>query len=165
MTIRTYIKTTLLLGLIVISLGGWMLHLRIHPISKNSSNILPFLSGILSVIIVPLLFSRKKTMSYGYVLNGFLVIVGTIAMTHFSVMNRPESLSVESILLKTTLPDIIVLWTNFFIGKAIFDLELSGYDAGRNKAGIAYRYPNTGWWLVHLAGAGTVYVLGSLLWR
>ena len=97
MTIRTYIKSTLLLALIAISLGGLMLHLRIHPASKNTSNFLPLLSGILSVIIVPLLFSSKKTISYGYTLNGFLVIVGTIAMAHFSIMNWPQPASLESI--------------------------------------------------------------------
>ncbi len=31
MTVRIYVKSTLLLALIAISLGGLMLHLRIHP--------------------------------------------------------------------------------------------------------------------------------------
>jgi len=165
MTIRAYIKSTLLLALIAISLGGLMLHLRIHPLSKNTSDFLPFTSGILSVIIVPLLFSSRKTISYGYTLNGFLVIVGTIAMAHFSVVNWPQPSSPESILLKTTLPDILVLWTKFFIGKAIFDLELFGYDSVRNKAGVTYRYPNTGWWLVHVLAISVVYTLSGWLWR
>src|SRR5208337_172455 len=165
MTIRTYIKATLLLALVAVSLGGLMLHLRIHPVSKNTSNFLPLLSGILSVIIVPLLFSSKKTISYGYTLNGFMVIVGTIAMAHFSVMNWPQPSSLESIVLKTTLPDIMVLWTKFFIGKALFDLELFGYDSGRNKMGLTYRYPNTGWWLVHFTVVSMVYALSNWLWR
>jgi hypothetical protein len=165
MTTRAYIKSTLLLALIAISVGGLMLHLRIHPVSKNSSNFLPFTSGILSVIIVPLLFSSRKTISYGYTLNGFLVIVGTVAMARFSVMNWPQPSSFESILLKTTLPDILVLWTKFFIGKALFDLELFGYDSGRNKTGVTYRYPNTGWWLVHFMAVGIVYTLSGWLWR
>ena len=165
MTVRTYIKSTLLLALIAISLGGLMLHLRIHPASKNTSNFLPLLSGILSVVIVPLLFSSKKTTSYGYTLNGFLVIVGTIAMAHFSIMNWPQPASLESIVIKTTFPDIMVLWTKFFVGKALFDLELFGYDAGRNKAGVTYRYPNTGWWLVHFTAISIVYALSGWLWR
>jgi len=165
MTIRTYIKSTLLLALIGISLGGLMLHMRIHPVSQNTSNFLPLLSGILSVIIVPLLFSSKKTLSYGYTLNGFLVIVGTIAMAHFSVMHWPQPSTLESFVLKTTLPDIMVLWTKFFIGKALFDLELFGYDSSRNKAGVTYRYPNIGWWFVHLMAISIVYALSSRLWR
>jgi len=142
-----------------------MLHLRIHPASKSTSNFVPLISGILSVIVVPLLFSSKKTVSYGYVLNGFLVIIGTVAMAHFALRNWPQPPSLESILLKTTFPDIMVLWTKFFIGKALFDLELFGYDSGRNRVGVAYRYPNTGWWLVHLVGVSVVYTLSGWLWR
>ena len=165
MTVRAYVKSTLLLALIAISVGGLMLHLRIHPASKNASNFLPLISGILSIIIVPLLFSSRKTISYGYVLNGFLVLTGTIAMAHFSVVNWPQPSSLESILLKTTFPDILILWTKFFIGKAVFDLELFGYDAGKNKTGVTYRYPNTGWWLVHFAATSVVYTLSGWLWR
>ncbi len=165
MTIKTHVKSTLLFGLVAISLGGFMLHLRIHPVSQNTSNVLPVLSGILSIIVVPLLFSYKKTLSYGYTLNGFLVIVGTIAMAHFALTHWPQPSSLGSIVLKTTLPDIVVLWTKFFIGKAIFDLELFGYDPGRNKVGKTYRYPNTGWWLIHFAAVSAVYALGGWMWR
>ena len=35
MTIRTHIKSTLLLALIAVSPGGLMLHLRIHPLRKR----------------------------------------------------------------------------------------------------------------------------------
>lgn len=165
MTIRAYIKSTLLLALIAISLGGLALHLRIHPLSKNTSNFVPFLSDILSVIIVPLLFSHKKTIGYGYTINGFLVIIGTITMAHFSFMHWPKPFSLESIPMQTTLPDIVILWTKFFIGKALFDLELFGYDRGRKKVGITYRYPNYGWWLVHFAAVSLVYAAGGWLWR
>jgi hypothetical protein len=165
MTIKTYVKSTLLLALILISLGGLLLHLRIHPASQNPSNFLPLVSGILSVIVVPLLFSRKKTIGYGYTLNGFLVIIGTIAMAHFAVEHWPQPAQFESIVLKTTLPDIIVLWTKFFIGKAIFDLELFGYDPARSKVGVTYRYPNTGWWIVHFVAISAVYTVSGWLWR
>ncbi len=165
MTIKTYIFWTLLLALVAISLGGLLLHLRIHPVSQNSSNYLPLISGLLSVIVVPLLFASRKTISYGYTLNGFLVIIGTIAMAHFALHHLPQPLSPVSIIIQTTLPDIIVLWTAFFIGKAIFDLELFGYDPRRSKAGVSYRYPNMGWWLVHFVAISVVYSLGGLLWR
>ncbi len=165
MSIKAYIKTTLMVGLVVLSLGGLLLHLRIHPVSDNSSNFLPLVSGILSLIVVPPLFLSKKTIGYGYTLNGFLVILGTIGMAHFSWIRWPEPATIGSIMLKTTLPDIAVLWTKFFIGKAIFELELFGYDPGRNKVGITYRYPNTGWWLIHLVAVSTVYIIGALVWR
>ena len=165
MSIRAYVKTILLIALITLSIGGFLLHFRIHPISKNSSNLVPFISGILSILVIPLLFSFKKTIAYGYVLNGFLVIIGTIGMTHFSMVHRPDSLTIGSILMKTTFCDILILWSKFFIGKVLFELEFFGYDDNRTKKGNTFRYPNLGWWIVHLAGVSLVYALGNLIWR
>jgi hypothetical protein len=165
MSVKTYVKSIMLLALVILSLGGFLLHLRIHPASQNPSNIIPVISGILSIIVVPLLFSIKKTVSYGYVLNGFLAIIGTIAMAHFAIAHWLGPVTLESITLKTTLPDILIVWTKFFLGKAIFDLETIGYDPTKDKKGITYRYPNMGWWLVHLVALSIVYSLGNLLWR
>jgi len=165
MTIKTYIKSILLIALITVSLGGFLLHLRIHPVSNNSLNLIPFISGILSIIVVPLLFSFKNTIAYGYVLNGFLVIIGTITMAHFSIVHLPDPITLELILLNTTLGDILILWGKFFIGKTLFDLEFYGYDHNKTKKGKTYRYPNIGWWIIHLATISIIYFLGNILWR
>jgi hypothetical protein len=85
MTIKTYLKTILISALVAISFSGFLLHLHIHPFNQNVSNIVPFIAGILSIVVVPLLFSFKKLVEYGYVLNGMLVIIGTITMVHFSI--------------------------------------------------------------------------------
>jgi hypothetical protein len=114
---------------------------------------------------VPLLFAYKKTVQYGYVLNGMLAIIGTITMAHFSFAHWPAPPTVASILTKTLLADILILWTIFLIGKALFELETFGYDPDKPKKGISYRYPNMGWWFVHLVGASIVYTLGHQLWR
>jgi hypothetical protein len=165
MTIRTYTKAILLAALVTLSLGGFLLHVRIHPVSQNSANLIPLISGLLSILIIPLLFSFRKTIEYGYVLNGMVVIIGTIAMAHFSIVHWPAPATVGSIILKTTLADIVILWSKFFVGKALFDLEFFGYDQHKAKKGTTYRYPNLGWWLVHLAAISLVYFLGNLLWR
>jgi hypothetical protein len=165
MTIRTYVKSVLLSALITLSLGGFLLHSRAHPISQNPWNVIPAIAGILSIIVVPLLFSFRKTIASGYVLNGFLVIVGTITMAHFTIVHWPNPATLGAIVFKTTLSDILILWGNFFIGKALFDLEFFGYDPNKVKKGTTYRYPHLGWWLVHLAAISLVYALGNLLWR
>ena len=72
MTTRTYIRLILLGALVILSLAGFMIHTRIHLISQNPSFIVPFVAGIMSIAVVPALFWFKKTMAYGYVLNGFL---------------------------------------------------------------------------------------------
>ena len=165
MTVRAYIKSMLLIGLWTLSVGGLLLHCRIHPVKANYSNLVPAVSGLLSVLVVPLLFCFRRTIAYGYVLNGFLVIIGTITMAHFSIAHWPNPVTVQAVLLTTLLADILILWAKFFVGKALFDLEFFGYDAAKEKKGITYRYPNMGWWLVHLAAVSIVYYLGHFLWR
>jgi hypothetical protein len=165
MTKRIYVKSMLMIALVVIALGGFLLHVRIHPVADNPSNLIPVIAGILSIIGVPLLFAYKRTVQYGYVLNGMLAILGTITMAHFSLAHWPEPPTLFTILTKTLLADILILWTMFFIGKGLFELETFGYDQGKPKKGISYRYPNMGWWFIHLVGAGTVYTLGHQLWR
>src|SRR4030043_977942 len=163
MTIRTYTKAILLTALVTLSFGGFLLHVRIHPVAQNSANLIPLVCGGLSILVIPLLFSFKKTVEYGYVLNGILVIIGTIGMAHFSIVHWPAPATVGAILLKTTLADIAILWGKFFVGKALFDLEFFGYDPHKAKKGITYRYPNLGWWTVHLVAISLVYLLGNLL--
>ena len=165
MTDRTYMRTVLLLALVCMAAGGLVLHLRIHHPDQNSSNVVPLVCGILSVAAVPLLFSFRRTISYGYVLNGMLVILGTVAMAHSSIANWEGPFHISDLLFKTTLCDILLLWGKLFVGKALFDLEISGYDPARPKRGISWRYPNLGWWFVHLFAISLIYYLGNRLWR
>jgi hypothetical protein len=30
---------------------------------------------------------------------------------------------------------------------------------------MTYRYPNMGWWMIHLIGISLVYFLGNYFWR
>jgi hypothetical protein len=165
MTRRIYVKSMLMTALITLPLGGLLLHLRIHSVADNPSNVIPVIAGILSVLVVPLLFACKKTVQYGYVLNGMLAIIGTIVMAHFSLAHWPAPSTAVSIITKTLLADILILWTIFLVGKALFELETFGYDPDKPKKGVIYRYPNMGWWFVHLIGTSLVYTLGHYLWR
>lgn len=165
MTLRNYSKTFLIISIVVLSLGGLMLHIRIHPVQTNHANIIPIACGVLSIIAVPVLFSFKKTVQYGYVLNGMLAITGTVIMTHYSIANLSEPVTLETILFGTLFADILILWTVFCIGKVIFELETFGYADDKEKKGVTYRYPNMGWWFVHLITLSTVYTLGHFLWR
>lgn len=165
MSIRSYVKTTLLLALVTLGLGGFLLHARIHEPATNPANYVPFISGILSVIVVPLLFAFRGTVDYGYVLNGFLAITGIITMAHFSIVHWPGQATFVTLFTGTLLADIALAAGKFFAGKALFDLEKFGYDANRKKVGASYRYPNYGWWAIHLVLIAVVYALGNLLWR
>lgn len=165
MTVRTYIRSILLLALITLALGGFMLHFRLHPIAENPAFLVPFVAGILGVVVVPVLFLFRQTLSYGYVLNGFLAIIGTVVMGHYSLAHWPPAATLQGVLFNTLLAEILILWGKFFIGKALFELETFGYDKSRAKIGVTYRYPNLGWWAAHLIAVGTVYFLGNQFWR
>ena len=84
------LRLLLVAGLFFVSLGGWLLHGRIHPPSKLAVNYIPFIAGLISIVAVPTMFLFKRTVAYAYVLNGLLVILGTITMIHFSLDRIPS---------------------------------------------------------------------------
>lgn len=163
MTQKENLKTTLLSGLVLISMGGWLLHNRIHPPVARGANFLPFFAGIISAVFVPMLFLKRGTVLYAYILNGMIVILGTIGMAHFSLANPPRPVTIGFLLLLTLFADILLLWGKFAIGKTLFELEISEPDAPRGVR--TFRLPNMGWWWVHLSGMSLVYYLGHSLWR
>ena len=165
MSTKTYLKTLLLVALALLSLGGLLLHLRIHPPTDQAYNAIPLVAGLLGVAVIPLLLAFRRTLDLGYILNGLFVIVGTITMAHYSIVHWPHPTSLASVLLLTTLADILVLWSKLFLGKAVFDLETRGYDAALPMAGKWWRYPCLGWWLIHFVAIAAVYTLGNLFWR
>lgn len=165
MTAKTHIRSILLGAIVTLSLAGFLLHPRIHLITQNPSFLVPFVAGILNIAVIPPLFWFRNTVAYGYVLNGFLCIIGTVTMGHFAIARWFDPKSSPDILLKSMLIDILIVWGKFFIGKALFDLETFGYDPNRRKGGLTYRYPHMGWWLIHLAAVSFVYYLGHRFWR
>lgn len=165
MTRKQSIKLILISSLIFLSLGGFLLHVRTHPPLTEAKNLIPFFLGIFSLTAIPLMFWFRQTLAYAYVINGFTVILGIITMAHFSIVFQGSSVTLSSILFKTTLPHISILLGKFFIGKAIFDLELLNTSTDLLPNGRFFRYPNMGWWLVHLVLLSVVYAAGNILWK
>ncbi|HBU69731.1 MAG TPA: hypothetical protein DEE98_05045 [Elusimicrobia bacterium] len=164
MTKKLKIKNLLIASLVALSLGGWLLHLKVHAPSSDAADYIPFLSGIFSVFILPVMFYFRASLPYAYVLNGMTVIIGTITMAHFSIAHMAFPVTIGDIILRTTLADILLLWGKFFAGKAVFDLEYLKNDTDPAQKGRYFRYPNMGWWLVHLILMAAVYALGNIYW-
>ncbi len=157
------LRLVLVTGLFLISLGGWLLHLRIHPPSKLVANLIPMIAGLMSITALQAMFLFKRTATYAYVINGILVIIGTITMTHFSLVHLPEKITSATVITSTLFPDILILFTNFILGKALFELELFRAEETPARHGRFFRYPNMGWWFVHLFAFSVVYTLGHFL--
>ncbi len=129
-------KNALLIALFLLAVSGLMLHYRIHnfiiadkmypdTFIFDSTRFLATLFPLVDVVLVTALFMSRKTAVYGYLLNGLIVIYGTIFMAHFSIAEMiAKSASFHSMLLKSTLPDIGIAWGDFFVGKALYDLYM-----------------------------------------
>jgi hypothetical protein len=145
-----------ILALLFLSLGGWLLHFRIHPISHNPSFFIPFVLGLVNVVITPLLFNQKKTVLVAYLINGLGVIAGAIAMAHFSLSTLPTPLTLTNLIFKTTLADILILFPKLLIGQTIL---LHFYPTGLG------RMFKPSWWVRHFFYISIVYSLGHFIWR
>ena len=131
------IRHLLFSALILMATGALYLHLRVHPFlvpdKENpgqtlfmGSFVAASLFSLLDLIVVSLLFSRRRTAVYGYLLNGMLVIFGTVLMTHFSLvkLSVEPSQPLHLLLFKSTLPDIALAWADFLVGAALYHLWL-----------------------------------------
>jgi hypothetical protein len=127
-------KKILLSALFILAVSGLLLHYRIHSfmvqdrlhpgnVVFDGTRFLSFMFPAVDVLIVTLLFTSRRTAVYGYLLNGLLVIYGTVFMAHFSIAEiYAKSIPPDAWLLKSTLPDIGVAWADFFVGKALYDI-------------------------------------------
>jgi hypothetical protein len=148
------IKILLIFSLFFASLGGGLLHYNYHPYARTGFGWVPFIVGLISVLVIPPLFAFRKTLHLAYLLNGFAVIVGTVTMAHFSLVTAP------------LWADILILWAKFALGRALFCLEIYPPDSNpRVKGWNLIRYPQLGFWYVHLVLWGLVYYLGNHFWR
>ena len=163
---KDYLRLVLILAIFFLALGGWLLHLRIHPIAKDAENYIPLVAGFISVIVIPVLFIFRSTISFAYLLNGITVIIGTITMAHFSIENSPQVWTLQTILLGTLLADIVLLWGKFAIGKALFEMEITiNHPEDTVRSGKFFRFPNMGFWFVHAVTLTVVYIIGSYFWK
>ena len=96
-------------ALFLISLGGLLLHLRIHPLHVSAVNWVAVVSGALTTVVVPVLFVFRRTVPWAYLLTVASVVVGTVGMAWFSVHHWTLAVNLENIVLQSTLADILIL--------------------------------------------------------
>jgi hypothetical protein len=126
-------RRVLLWALVLVALGGLLLHYRIHPYlppDKDHPGQAVFRGSYLAATLVPLvdligvtaLFMSRRTAALAYLVNGLFVIYGTVLMGHFSIaMLAPSGAGVADWILKSTFADIALAWGDFMIGKALYE--------------------------------------------
>ena len=125
-------RRALLGALFLVALGGFLLHARIHPFFVPDKEhpgewlfrgqfLAATLLPLLDVVVVTALFARRSTAPLGYLLNGIIVIYGTVLMGHFSIATlAPKAPSPADWLLKSTFPDIAIAAGDFLVGSALY---------------------------------------------
>ncbi len=128
------IAKQLLLVYILITLGGLFIHLKIHPPAKSLYFWWASPVNIVSVFLIPALFLRAGTAAWGVLLNAMVVGIGTVGMAYFSILNFEGPLSISAIFLKTTLPDILILWAKIPLASLLYQ-AVSQVDVGKQARG------------------------------
>ncbi len=154
--------TPLIVALVFLSLGGWLLHVRIHSILPDAEgvtharNFIPFVVGLASMLVTPVLLWFPRTLIVGYLLNGIGAIIGMILMTAFSVAMFREPVTVAGIFTGTLLGDVLIVFSKLFVGHGIF---LAYHPSGMG------RMFTTGWWARHFVYICVILALGRFVWR
>lgn len=130
---RDVTRRVLIGTLLIMAISGFLLHYRVHPFLIpdkmhtsgtifNGTTFLASLFSLTDIFVVTGLFLSRKTALYGYILNGMIVIYGTVFMAHFSIAQFiAQSVPPSQWIIKSTLPDIGLAWADFLVGKALFD--------------------------------------------
>jgi hypothetical protein len=151
-----------ILALFVLSLAGWLIHGRAHPVSFNPAHpsnpafLVPWIAGLIGIFAVPLLLNYRSTFVVGYLLNGMSVVIGTITMADWSIDHLPAPLTFQSVLFGTMLSSILILVPKLFVGQIVL---LHYHPKGMGRLFTPF------WWTRHYVYLGAVYVLGQILWR
>ena len=92
---------------------------------KARESMLTGVKTLADAVVVTLLFCSKRTSVYGYLLNGMIVIYGTVLMAHYSIDELTiKGAPLQDWVVKSTLPDIGISWADFFVGKVLYELNL-----------------------------------------
>ena len=98
-----------ILVLFFLSLGGLLLHIRIHPPDHSVFNWTPVVFGVLGTAVLPWLFNYRRTMPWAYLLNLAAVVVGTVTMAWHTATHWEGAVTWQAVLLRSTLADIVIL--------------------------------------------------------
>jgi len=92
-----------------ISLGGLLLHLRIHPPQESLFNWVAAGFAGANTLLLPFLFNKPATAPWAYLFVWATVVTGTVAMAYYSLITWKLSVTFHSLLMNSTLPDILIL--------------------------------------------------------
>jgi hypothetical protein len=118
----------------ILSLGGLLLHLRIHPPGESLFNWLGTGFPLVNVVIVPFLFSRPSTVAWAFLFACMTVVIGTTSMAYHSITTWNLPVTVKTVILNSTLPDILILSIKIPLAyKILLHFRPEGHSEKRNE--------------------------------
>ncbi len=103
----------------LLSLGGLLLHLRIHPPGNSLFNLVPAVFGAVNAFLLPFLFNNRTTVPWAYLITWATVGIGTVGMSYYSVVNWFSPVTVKTVIMNSTLADILILFAKVFLAHKI----------------------------------------------
>jgi len=125
MTYLAKFRPILLLTMCLLAAVAFVAHLRMHP-PLSGGDIYPdgWAAAILTFVdmtLVTWLFARKRTAAWGYLLNGMIVIYGTVFMTHFGWTKvHHQGAALSDYIFHPTSLDVTMAWIDFFLGTILY---------------------------------------------
>jgi hypothetical protein len=92
-----------------ISLGGLLLHLRIHPPQESLFNWVAAGFAGANTLLLPFLFNKPATAPWAYLFVWATVATGTVAMAYYSFVTWKLTVTFQTLIMNSTLPDILIL--------------------------------------------------------
>ena len=126
-------RRTLLAALVLLALAALPLHYLAHPflqplkehpgqtvfrVSFVAASLLP----LLDLVVVTGLFLSRRTAPLAFLINGMLVIYGTVLMGHFGIVKLTANVPTHgNWIFESMLIDIALVWVDFLVGKALYE--------------------------------------------
>ena len=101
------------------SLGGVLVHMKLHPMGNSLYYWWASPVSAFSLLVLPFLFARPSTAAWGFMLNAFAVGIGTIGMGYYSLHTFEAPVTLGRLISGSTLPAIMILWIKVLIAYRI----------------------------------------------
>jgi hypothetical protein len=109
-----------------VSLGGLLLHIRIHPPQDSMFNFTATAFAAMNTFVLPFLFNSPRTVAWAYIFTWATVATGSVMMAYFSIITWDPSkipITVKTVILRSTLPDIMILMAKLFLAHRILRIH------------------------------------------
>lgn len=126
-------RRPLLTALVLLALTALVLHYLAHPVllpDKDHQGQTIFRGSFVAASLLPLvdlvvvtgLFLSRRTAPLAYLINGMIVIYGTVLMGHFGIVGLLSSAPAQPHwIFRSMLIDIALVGVDFLIGKALYE--------------------------------------------